>query len=298
MRGMSAPVSLGYLRPYPARINASEPHVTYGDDRLVVDGRADQWDYYAPVRVEWALDIDLAGILDDCGLGRDAHVEAMISWHATWTNLRGGGPVTTVVNGENLLRLEVPGHLLGGTLNLTASVTLGHPGSRPDDLAPKRPGSILWSTRSAVVLEGAAARMPTMAVDFAATGRGHEEGVWLLECDDDDLTVSAAGALVLYVNSGHPDMKELLDHPDQPAATALKRFMAYDITRQLILRALHHPELDDRHHYDPGTLGDLYLRLLRTHLPNTTLQQLRRQFEDDPGEIEAEVLARAWRSGP
>jgi hypothetical protein len=292
-----APVSLGYLQPGPARISTAQPRVTYGNDTVVVDGRADQWDYNASLRVEWPLSTDLTGVLADCGLSDDARVEAVISWHSTWTNLRGRGEVITLVDGGNSLGLEVPGHLLGGTLNLTATVTLGHPGSQPDRLAPQRPGSPLWSTRSTVVLEGAAARMPVMPVDFGTTGRGHERGLWLLECDDHDLTASVTGALLLYVNSAHPEPEELLERPHQPAATALARFMSYDITRQLVLRALHHRELDDQHSYDQGTLGDLYLKLLRTHLPTATLRQLRRQFEDDPGEIEAEVLARAWRTG-
>ncbi|MFG1955647.1 hypothetical protein [Micromonospora sp. NPDC048830] len=292
----TAPVSLGFLQPDQSRLIAVEPEVTYGHGLAVVQGRAMEWDYHARVRVEWSITVDLAGILADCGLGVGARVDAVISWHSTWTNLRGAGTIAALVDGRNNLGIDIPGEVLGGTLNLTVTVTLGEAGLGAAVLAPRRPGSPLWSRRSSVVLEGAAARMPVMAVDFAATGRGRENGVWLLECDH-DLTASVAGALLLYLNTAHSDVQSLLDRPADPAAGALARFIAFDVTRQLVVRALQHDELDERHRYDEGTLGDLFLTLFATHLPGRTLDHLRREYEDDPGEIEAELLARAWESG-
>ncbi len=292
----TTPVSLGFLQPDPTRLSATRPDITYSHGLTVVDGRAPEWDYNAPVRVEWRLTVDHPGIRADCGLEDTARFDAVISWHSTWTNLRGAGRVTALNNGENTLDLDVPGEVLGGTLNLTLTVVLGDAGpTAASPFAPHRPGSPLWSCRSAVVLEGSAARMPVMAVDFAATGRGREQGVWLLECDH-DLTASISGALLLYLNTAHPDVQKLLDHPSDPAATALGRFVTYDVTRQLVLRALQHEELDDRHTYDHSTLGDLFLVLLRAYLPGRTLDQLRSEFEDDPGEIEAELLSRAWET--
>jgi hypothetical protein len=289
----AAPVSLGFLRPDPSRVTAHDPDVTYGHGIAMTQGRAAEWDYSAPVRVEWRVAVNLAGVIADCGLGDAARIAAVVSWHSTWTNLRGAGDVIIVVDGENTLGLEIPGEVAGGTLNLTMTVTLGDPGREPHALAPRRAGSPLWSQHSAVILEGAAARMPVMAVDFAETGRGRKNGVWLLECGR-DLTASVTGALLVYLNTDHPEVQRLLEQPADPASRELARFIAYDVIRQLTLRALLHDELDERQHYDEGTLGDLFIGILRTHLPGRTLDQLRAEFEDDPGEIEAELLSRAW----
>jgi hypothetical protein len=134
-----------------------------------------------------------------------------------------------------------------------------------------------------------------MALDFDRVGRGRRHGVWLLECDR-DLTASVTAALLLYVNETHPDIQNLLASPSDPAARALADFISSDVTRQLILRAIQHDELEDGHDYGEGTLGDLFLTLLRSHLPGRSLDQVRREFQDDPGEIEAELLSYSWRT--
>lgn len=290
---MTAPVSLGFLQPAPHRVTAAEPGVSYGDSRPLTAGRAENWDYNAPIRAEWPFTADLPGLLNDCGLDDTTRIIAVLSWHSTWTNLRGAGTPVTVTDGANEATIEIPGALIGGVLTLTLTVTVGTPapGTRPP--APHRPGSPLWAARRTVTLEGSAARMPVMAVDFAASGIGRQYGLWVVECGN-DLTAAVTGSLIIYVNTGHPDTRRLLDRPADPESVALAQFLAYDVTRQLVVRALQHDELDDHATYEPGTVGDLLLTVLRSHLPGRHVDQVRREYRDDPGQIDAEILAHAW----
>lgn len=73
------------------------------------------------------------------------------------------------------------------------------------------------------------------------------------------------------------------------------RFLRYDTSRQLLLVALSHEEFDDRAHYDQGTLGDVLAALITLYLPGRNLSQLRAEYPLSRAEVDAELLAAAWR---
>jgi hypothetical protein len=292
---MSSFVSVGYLQPKPSRIASGEVQVTAGGNRAN-NGRMADWHYLSDVNVEWPLSVDLLGIQQDCQLPTDAEIGVLLSWKSDRTNLRGSIPPIPVIEGENLLSASILGSTLGGTITIEAEIVLRRPGTAMSPLAPSRPGLLLWSAFEQVVLEGSGGRFPTISADFAAEGiAGDGLGMWYLDISDTDLQANCTTVLALYVNSSNPSIQEVLAGGTAARGSQVVAFMMYDVYRQLMDVAMRDTEFDDRSRYERGSLGDMLVTLLRMFFPGKSISQLRRDYDLTPADVEAELLARAWR---
>lgn len=292
---MSAYISVGYLRPDSSRITSGELKVTAGDIPAE-SGRIADWHYLFDVSVEWTLMADLAGIQQDCQLPTDADIGVVLSWRSDRTNLRSNIPALPLIDGENLLRASIEGSTVGGTITIEAAAVLRRPGTAVSPLAPSRPGSLLWSASEQVALEGSGGRFPTISADFAAAGIvGDSLGMWYLDISDTDLQANCTTALALYVNSSNPNMKEVLSGGAAVRGSQVIAFMMYDVYRQLMETAIRNEEFDDRAEYERGSVGDMLVTLLRIFFPSKSIGQVRREYSQTPTEVEAELLAKAWR---
>lgn len=294
---MSGPISVGYLQPDQSRVRPGSPEIRYGGRLLNDDHTAPNWHYLTDVTVEWTLDVDLDGMLKDCGLTAAARIGGLITWRSERTNLRGGGTITDLRSGNNQLALHLPGSDLGGVVAIEARVVLAATASEAEPLAPRRPGSLLWSTSDRIILEGSGGRFPTAVSDFDEAGLpGGGSGLWYVEITDSDLAASATRCLRLHLNSGHPDIRDMLEQPDNEPTVQLLRHLRHDTTRQLLGVALRNEEFDDRATYGRGTLGDVLITVIRVHFPGRSLDQLRSDFEMNAAEVDSELLASVWRS--
>jgi hypothetical protein len=257
------------------------------------------WHYLTDIAVEWVLDIDLEGLTKDCGLTADASIGALIAWRSERTNLRSSGRVVNVVTGPNNLTVLLPGGDLGGAVTVEARIVLLEPDSAADRLAPRRSGSLLWSESHTIILEGSGGRFPTAATDFVSAGLpGGAAGLWYLEIADSELGASATQALRLYLNSTNSAVRTVLDNPASDTNLDILRFLRYETARQLLMVALKDEEFDDRADYGRGTLGDVLVTLLQIYFPGRGIAQLRNDFTLNSAEVDAELLAVAWKDAP
>jgi hypothetical protein len=252
------------------------------------------WDYFTQVVVDRQLIVDLDGLRRDCRLGEDAQIAGVITWHSSWTNLRGTGEVHNLENGENSLSVALPGEQLGGRLTLDARVLLHSNVSVESRISPHRRGSTLWVDTTRIDLEGAGARFPVVPVPFERVGLagGRARAAWALVIESHDLAASGAGSLRLYVNSSHERVRRILEDPQAGDVRDLREMVHYDVARQLLLLALRHDDLEDGDAYEDGTLGSLLLGLLQRNFPERDLETLRGDLRLAPGELEAELQAR------
>ena len=119
--------------------------------------------------------------------------------------------------------------------------------------------------------------------------------MWYLEIADSDLGASATQALRLYLNSTNTAVRAVLDNPTADTNLPILRFLRYETARQLLMSALRDEEFDDRADYGRGTLGDVLVTLLRIYFPGRDITQLRNDYGLHPAEVDAELLAAAWR---
>jgi hypothetical protein len=294
---MSRFVSVGYRQPQPTRVCCGEMVVSAGGLRAT-NRQVPSWHYLTDVSVEWPVSVDLHGVQQDCGLSGDAQIGISLSWRSDRTNLRAANPVIAVADGENMLRAVIPGPTLGGTLTIEVSLVLRRTDAAADRFAPSRPGTLLWRHSESFALEGAGGRFPTSITNFTTEGfPGGTAGLWYLEIIDTDLQASCTAALMLYLNSSHPSVQEMLGETESTHNTPLMQFMLYDVYRQLMGVAYRDEEFDDRASYDKGSFGDILITLLRLFFPGRDITQLRRDFALNPTEVEAELLAATWRPG-
>jgi hypothetical protein len=293
---MSSPISLGYLQPDPSRIRSDWPEIR-SSNRASTDMWVPDWHYLTDITVEWNLEIDLEGLAKDCGLTDGARIGAALGWQSERTNLRSDGTVIEVVEGSNTLTALLPGADLGGAVNIKARVVLLEPDDAAEQLAPRRAGSLLWQHTHRIILEGAGGRFPTTAADFPSQGLpGGGAGLWYLKISSSDLGASVTQALRLYLNTANPVIRNMLDNPDVDRSLHIMRFLRYETARQLLVTVLRDEEFDDRVDYGRGTLGDVLVTLLRIYLPHRDIAQLRNDYDMDPAEVDAELLAAVWKA--
>ena len=211
--------------------------------------------------------------------------------------LRASGTAIDVVNGHNTLTALLPGADRGGAVRVEARIVLLEPDGAAEPLGPRRSGSLLWQDTRRIRLEGGGGRFPTTATDFSSAGLpGGDAGLWYLQISSGDLGASVTQALRLYLNSANAAIRNVLDNPGTDNSLDMLRFLRYETARQLLVTVLRDEEFDDRADYGRGTLGDVLVTLLRLYLPHRDITQLRNDYNMDPAEVDAELLAAAWRA--
>ncbi|MEV6695326.1 hypothetical protein AB0M35_28040 [Micromonospora sp. NPDC051196] len=288
---MTAPICTGYLTPSDDRIRSTTvtitpagPHATpVPEEHPVPD-----WDYFTDLAADWALHVDLPALLQDCGLSPAADLRWFLSWHSSATNRRGNSVPVKLADGDNQTSVEVPGSEIGGRLHLEARLVLAVPDTGVlSPLAPDRPGAILWQDRRRFRLEGSGSRFPVVGTGFADSGLAEgRRALWYLSCAT-DLDATDTGSIRLHLNTDHSAISAMLNHPDAKQSRVLAEILQHDLARQLIQTALRCEELQDSHDYGQGTLGELFLNLVRRYFPGRSLSDLRSQNGHDPGELEA-----------
>ena len=226
-----------YLRPDADAIEQQRWQVRVGGREvrgLTVEG----WDYSTPVNVRFTCRVDLAALLQSVNLGVDARIRLVLRWRSTASGIRGVSEGAIVDEGEVLAELALHGAELGGDLLVDATLILESAGTAPGVLAPHRPGSVLWSLRRKLELEGDRERFPVELISFKQAGLRGPKGTWSLKWDSRDLEHAAGSAVRLQMNLDHPLSRAAAKAPDDPKNYEFIGVLRWDITRQLITAAL------------------------------------------------------------
>lgn len=265
--------------------------LTAAGDELSSPDFLSAWDYSIPISLRAEVTVDLARCLSETGLSRDAVLGLNLIWHATGSGLRGASVHVEARDGLNTVSIDLDGSELGGTLVIQVVMTLRGAGPRSEDLAPARPGSLLWSTERRTRLEGDGSRFPISHVSFEEAGLvGGLRAAWALLFESSDLYDSGLGNLRLYLNTDHPGVAELVDGGDQPGLLA--DVLHADVNRQMVLQALQTDDLDLTADYPTESLGELLAMSVRRNFPDRALDEIRALARTAPGEFEGYLQAR------
>ena len=264
-----------YLRPDAGAISQHRWTVRVGG-REVAGSTVHGWDYSTPVHVRFTCRVDSAALLDAINLGDDARIRLLLRWRSTASGIRGVSEGTIVGEGDSLDELALDGAELGGDLLIDAVLILDSAGTAPGTLAPHRPGSVLWSLRKKLELEGDRERFPVELISFRRAGLRGPKGTWSLKWDSHDLEHAVGSALRLQMNLDHPMAQAAAKAPDDPKNKELIGVLRWDVTRQLIAAALDDEEnfhtLDD---WPERTLGAALAARIRTVFPGLSLEDCR-----------------------
>jgi hypothetical protein len=239
------------------------------------------WDYNVDLRLVRSLIAHEGEIRSGCLLQPHDSVVAVVVWRSSGNNVRGRGCVVPIGNSEKprefTLSADIPGHMLAGDVDISTQIVLGEACDRDNLLAPRFPGSILWSDNIRVSLEGHASRFPMEAVDFNAVSWAPYNAAWYLAWNSDDLHIPYLRNVRLFINSSNPTVVASVQAGSpSPEQAAIKSAVYYDVGRQLMRGALTNEELlESPTSFTEGSTGRALLRMLSVFFPGTRPTALR-----------------------
>lgn len=267
--------------------------------QLVLDGAEiplpeafPHWDYQTTVELRRVVSVDLESTWSGSGLAPGTPLTLAAVWTSTGSKLRGTADrhlLTT--SGTVELQVHLAGADLGGVLLLDTALILGRRRdgeSRP--IAARRAGSVLWSDRAALRLQGDAPQFPMAIIDFENTIYP-AEAAWHLELDA--LDSATMGSLLLLVNEKKTVVADALKNAAKPRQQdkILLAVLYADVARMMIEHALRNPDFSEDSVFPDETLGATIQSLFGRLFPERSVRDVRAQIERAPGWLSTEVQA-------
>jgi hypothetical protein len=293
MRATVAP----YLQPPVGTVNHSGWRVVDAAGDIPLASDVPHWDYQCVLPLAAAISIERETALQHCQLDVDSELAVIVTARSDHTSAHGA--IANVVvprqaRYDLAVEARLPGHSLGGRLELMTALVVTHP--RPlGPLAPRRPRSILWRDRQRSNLEGSASRFPTDAADFRETRPSEARSSWHLHVDITDPDASFMSAARLTLNTASEAIRRLLAGHPAPDTPLLLRTLRWDVTRQLVMYALSWEEVDDSPaDHDSTTVAGVLRSLLAQIWPLDAPSAIRERWRQNPELLELQIQHHAY----
>ncbi|WP_209310946.1 hypothetical protein [Streptomyces spiramenti] len=270
--------ALPYRAPSEEAVAAGPWSLVTEDGEVPLPSALPDWDYHMDLQLRSSVRVDLDRVRAESGLAGDAALALAAVWTATGSNLSGPaqhermtGDGTVTVDLDVLLR----GSDLGGLLLLDTVLVLAerHTHSRPS--APRRAGSVLWSRRDEVRLQGDAPQFPMAVIDFARTSFP-DRAAWHLQISG-SLESATMGSLLLLVNEKNTVTATAFENAGRPRpldSVVLSAVYA-DAARSMIEYALDSDDFADDAGFPEGSLGATLSSLFDRLFPDQSITDVR-----------------------
>ncbi|MGA5046329.1 hypothetical protein [Streptomyces arboris] len=267
--------------------------VTPDGDIAVPDALPD-WDYRMDLHLRRLVRVDLDRARKESGLTADAPLLLSAVWTATGSGLSGPAqhlrlPHEGVV--PVTIDCELRGADLGGLLLLDTAVVLAErrPDARPS--SPRRAGSILWSDRRALRLQGDAPQFPMAVIDFGLTSFP-DDAAWHLQISG-SLESSTMGALLLLINERNTITATAFENAGKPRQIDRLVLSAVyaDAARLMVEHALIHEDFSEESDFPDDSLGATMLSLFDRLFPDQPITDIRLRQRQSPSLFASDLQA-------
>jgi hypothetical protein len=289
-----------FLRADPESVAAGPWSLAGGGE---LDDRVDHWDPFLVLHIERQVTVEIDRLLTSTGGLEPGALVAAALWRSSRTRLK--GPGMSVPLGEDrgestiTLAMDVPGIEAGGNLELQTLLMLAGETPRRSPIGAHRAGSVLWSDRFVLSLEGDAARFPMTVDDFAALHGIAADAPWSLEWYPHDLDQPVLGAMRLLVNSRNSIVVEAVGDALAPESAAVASAIRFDVARALVHGALRNEEfVKGPREFEPETIGRMLSDLLDRYWPGVEPAALAARLAEAPHRLESELQAASGLMGP
>ncbi|WP_206739323.1 hypothetical protein [Streptomyces sp. L2] len=252
------------------------------------------WDYQMDLRLRRTVRIDVERVRRQSGLPADAPLLLSTVWTATGSNLSGPAQhVRLAAGGDDTAEFDIllRGTGLGGLLLLDTALVLAERRSNARPSSPRRAGSILWSDRVELRLQGDAPQFPMAVIDFARTSFP-ENAAWHLQISG-GLEHATMGALLLLVNEQNTVTATALQNAARPRPidrVVLSAVYA-DAARTMIEHALTHDDFVEDADFPDGSLGATLLSLFDQLFPGQSITDVRLRHRQSPALFASDLQA-------
>ncbi|WP_211786141.1 hypothetical protein [Kitasatospora viridis] len=252
------------------------------------------WDYHMDLHLRRTVRVDLGRARSESGLPTDAPLVLAAVWTATGSNLGGPAQHLRLVGGGTCtveLDVRLRGSDLGGLLLLDTALVLAErrPDARPS--SPRRAGSVLWSDRESLRLQGDAPQFPMAVIDFARTSFP-EGAAWHLQISG-GLENATMGSLLLLVNEQNSVTASAFENAAKPRPVDRVVLSAVyaDAARIMIEHALSLDDFVDDADFPDGSLGATLMSLFDQLFPSRSITDVRLRHRQSPSLFASELQA-------
>lgn len=284
-----------YVRPQVDAVRADVWMLNMGDEPREAPPYLDGWDYYTELNLTRELQADAAVIREQANLAVEAPLALSVSAFSTSTWLRTRVFYKALTSETETLTIEVvlPGEGLGGNLRLITSVVLSAGGTSSEGFVAHLAGSVLWSDRHEIRLQGDAPLFPISVIDFERARFPAGAG-WHLDIGA-DLTAPLHASLRLYLNSAHSVVVTAFANAGipRPEDRVVVRAVFADVARLMVEHALNQDDLRISATWDENSLGFALQNLLQRFFPHVDdLGAIRIDRIEHPSDFSSELFAK------
>jgi hypothetical protein len=274
---------------------AAEPWFLVTEDGEVVMPEAlPDWDYQMDLHLRRTVRVDLDRARSQSGLPSDAALMLSAVWTATGSNL--GGPaqhLRLLESGMGTAEFDfrLRGADLGGLLLLDTALVLAERRNDARPSSPRRAGSVLWSDRESLRLQGDAPQFPMAVIDFARTSFP-DDAAWHLQISG-GLESATMGSLLLLVNERNTVTATAFENAGKPRQLdriVLSAVYA-DAARIMIEHALNNDDFAENADFPDGSLGATLLSLFDQLFPEQSITDIRLRRRQSPALFASDLQA-------
>jgi hypothetical protein len=285
---------LPYRVPREDVVQAAGWRLVLEDGELPLPEALPDWDYQMDLHLRRTVTVELDEVRGQCGLPAQAALSLAAVWTATGSNL--SGPARQVrLAGDGTARVDLDVRLrgadLGGLLSLDTVLVLAE--RRPEARAssPRRAGSVLWSDRIELRLQGDAPQFPMAVIDFSLTSFP-VDAAWHLQITG-DLDSATMGSLLLLVNERNPVVTTAFQKASRPSQTdrLVLSVVHADAARTMLEHGLSDEDFQDDANFPEGSLGATLLSLFQRIFPDQSITDVRLRRQQSPALFASELQA-------
>ena len=261
------------------------------------------WDASSSVRVRRQLSMDTKLAAAELGIRRKqlrlSVVVGVGSGPGRLPRYTAIGQQVDVDSKAGTVNLEFTLGTVSMVIHLRTDVILADVPREADQLAPSNLGDRLWTDRQMVRIEGQELRFPVEATDFQGMFGDPtvESAPWFAHWTPGDWTRDFHGAFRLFLNSGVPAIRKLLDE-DEPN-TLIFQAIVGDVMSQLceaLLCESHPPAEIILDKCERETVGGQIRHWLKLAWPGRDLDFVRQVLQSKPNHFRATLVAAAKTS--
>lgn len=283
-------ISVGHLVLEDGTIESPQwEFAVNGQVTKLLENTLPDWNYFSDVDASCLVTVNLSSLRQELHIPPDLVLAWVLIARSTSSPVITTTKPIPVIQGAQELTITVPASTLGGVLVLELEMGVLSPSKTATaEFAPSQVGDTVYRTSTRIVLEGDSGQLPILPVSFADHGiTNPKSSLWWLRVLSKDLHDPAGAALWMWLNTDNPHLRPLIDHTDSETGEVWMQVLKMDFVRQLLREALSHPELDESHNYQQGSLGALLLGVAK--LVGTSVDAARSKYNDDAGRVEAEL---------
>ncbi|MFE2301011.1 hypothetical protein ACFXAW_22850 [Streptomyces sp. NPDC059445] len=264
------------------------------DGEVALPEALPDWDYQMDLHLRRTLRVDLDRARSQSGLPSDTALVLAVVWTATGSNLSGPARhVRLTAEGTEKVELDVRlrGADLGGLLLLDTALVLAERRRDGRPSSPRRAGSVLWSDRASLRLQGDAPQFPMAVIDFARTSFP-DTAAWHLQISG-GLDSATMGSLLLLVNERNTVTATAFENAGKPRPVdriVLSAVYA-DAARTMVEHALSHDDFAEDADFADGSLGATLLSLFDQLFPGQSINDIRLRRRQSPALFASDLQA-------